>query len=69
MAACSVYKVFVGRVVSGSVRFECDLLAIVSLYVGWGSDCFFFKAEDGIRISLKSRGLGNVYKRKVLSGR
>ena len=27
--------------------------------------CFFFKAEDGIRDLVRSRGLGDVYKRQV----
>ena len=28
--------------------------------------CFFFQAEDGIRDLVRSRGLGDVYKRQVL---
>ena len=28
--------------------------------------CFFFQAEDGIRYLVRSRGLGDVYKRQVL---
>ena len=33
-----------------------------------GSDvCFFFQAEDGIRDRSPSRGLGDVYKRQLLS--
>ena len=28
-------------------------------------DCFFFQAEDGIRDLVRSRGLGDVYKRQV----
>ena len=28
----------------------------------------FFQAEDGIRDLVRSRGLGDVYKRQVLSG-
>ena len=31
------------------------------------SDCFFFQAEDGIRDLVRSRGLGDVYKRQVSS--
>ena len=27
-------------------------------------DCFFFQAEDGIRDLVRSRGLGDVYKRQ-----
>ena len=29
---------------------------------------FFFQAEDGIRDLVRSRGLGDVYKRQVLDG-
>ena len=29
--------------------------------------CFFFQAEDGIRYLVRSRGLGDVYKRQVLA--
>ena len=28
--------------------------------------CFFFQAEDGIRDLVRSRGLGDVYKRQVM---
>ena len=28
--------------------------------------CFFFQAEDGIRDLVRSRGLGDVYKRQAL---
>ena len=31
--------------------------------------CFFFQAEDGIRDLVRSRGLGDVYKRQARSGR
>ena len=30
------------------------------------SICFFFQAEDGIRDLVRSRGLGDVYKRQLL---
>ena len=30
---------------------------------------FFFQAEDGIRDLVRSRGLGDVYKRQISSGR
>ena len=30
------------------------------------SGCFVFQAEDGIRDLVRSRGLGDVYKRQVL---
>ena len=29
---------------------------------------FFFQAEDGIRDLVRSRGLGDVYKRQILPG-
>ena len=31
------------------------------------SGCFFFQAEDGIRYLVRSRGLGDVYKRQELN--
>ena len=31
-------------------------------------DVFFFQAEDGIRELVRSRGLGDVYKRQALLG-
>ena len=33
-------------------------------YVSIGSSYFFFQAEDGIRDLVRSRGLGDVYKRQ-----
>ena len=30
-----------------------------------GEDCVFFQAEDGIRDLVRSRGLGDVYKRQT----
>ena len=30
----------------------------------FGCFCFFFQAEDGIRDLVRSRGLGDVYKRQ-----
>ncbi len=30
--------------------------------------CFFFQAEDGIRDLVRSRGLGDVYKRQTKTG-
>ena len=38
-----------------------DVYSIIS-YVVW----FFFQAEDGIRDLVRSRGLGDVYKRQEL---
>ena len=31
----------------------------------WYRICFFFQAEDGIRDLVRSRGLGDVYKRQL----
>ena len=36
--------------------------------MGAGVDLFFFQAEDGIRYLVRSRGLGDVYKRQFLHG-
>ena len=33
---------------------------------GGGGGLFFFQAEDGIRYLVRSRGLGDVYKRQVI---
>ena len=33
----------------------------------WRICCFFFQAEDGIRGLVRSRGLGDVYKRQELT--
>ena len=41
------------------VRFRCDILLFPSLFL-----FFFFQAEDGIRDLVRSRGLGDVYKRQ-----
>ena len=37
----------------------------VSVYVDLVCFCFFFQAEDGIRDLVRSRGLGDVYKRQL----
>ena len=42
------------------------VLVIIINYVGV-SVVFFFQAEDGIRDLVRSRGLGDVYKRQILS--
>ena len=36
------------------------------LVVYGGSGCVFFQSEDGIRYLVRSRGLGDVYKRQGL---
>ena len=49
------------------------VLVLVGLLVNGcvidGVFCFFFQAEDGIRDLVRSRGLGDVYKRQQCSGR
>ena len=50
--------------------FVCDVSTGTSSVCGDGykrqvySFCFFFQAEDGIRDLVRSRGLGDVYKRQ-----
>ena len=34
-------------------------------FVVFTGECFFFQAEDGIRDLVRSRGLGDVYKRQL----
>ena len=50
----------------------CSSVMIVVLYVLYClvvlSVVFFFQAEDGIRDLVRSRGLGDVYKRQDISG-
>ena len=43
-------------------------MLFVSLVVTWYVSIFFFQAEDGIRDLVRSRGLGDVYKRQVNHG-
>ena len=48
----------------------CDVVIVLVRCLGlecrFGSVvCFFFQAEDGIRDLVRSRGLGDVYKRQV----
>ena len=40
----------------------CTLLCYLCVF------CFFFQAEDGIRDLVRSRGLGDVYKRQQYPG-
>ena len=52
-----------------------DILFKVYMYYGYlltirvlvNVCCFFFQAEDGIRDLVRSRGLGDVYKRQLIS--
>ena len=55
--------------VSESVDDEYDmLLYILSFCIRCRvQSVFFFQAEDGIRDLVRSRGLGDVYKRQVLN--
>ena len=51
---------------------ECDLVYVirgVMLLIDDDSSgvFFFFQAEDGIRDLVRSRGLGDVYKRQVMA--
>ena len=39
----------------------CDVVRACRRLIVW---CFFFQAEDGIRDLVRSRGLGDVYKRQ-----
>ena len=45
----------------------CSLVEGHSCAIGYVvvNDVFFFQAEDGIRYLVRSRGLGDVYKRQV----
>ena len=36
------------------------------LYIDRSDRFFFFQAEDGIRDLVRSRGLGDVYKRQII---
>ena len=59
------------RVLCTALLGACDTLGDVAVYgceaVAF-NDClvFFFQAEDGIRDLVRSRGLGDVYKRQRL---
>ena len=50
---------------------RCDVggWLVCMIYAGCtgcgGGVCFFFQAEDGIRDLVRSRGLGDVYKRQA----
>jgi len=47
---------------------QLSAISFYSLQYGENNTDFFFQAEDGIRDSVASRGLGDVYKRQVLNG-
>ena len=61
MLICGVSIVFAGVVVG--IRCSYKLSWSCSLIVFF----FFFQAEDGIRDLVRSRGLGDVYKRQILT--
>ena len=46
----------------------CSIIFFVGMMimVGMLVICFFFQAEDGIRDLVRSRGLGDVYKRQTV---
>ena len=62
--------VVVYRLVSILLMLPCVLLFVAvfdsraTLHLG--VSVFFFQAEDGIRYLVRSRGLGDVYKRQLL---
>ena len=41
------------------------MFASICGFVIWRVVFFFFQAEDGIRVLVRSRGLGDVYKRQI----
>ena len=50
------------------LRLSGVLFLLVLVRIGSpGFGCFFFQAEDGIRDLVRSRGLGDVYKRQPFS--
>ena len=51
--------------VVGVCYYEAQLNFYVVLCVVLFLFCFFFQAEDGIRDLVRSRGLGDVYKRQT----
>ena len=46
-------------------RVRCIILWYMSTLCVFLLICFFFQAEDGIRDLVRSRGLGDVYKRQT----
>ena len=51
-------------IVNGSILFFCDF-PVYHCYQCLVFVFFFFQAEDGIRDLVRSRGLGDVYKRQA----
>ena len=57
VSLCSIFQLFAGAV---DVTFDLvGCLTCVSIF-------FFLQSEDGIRVLVRSHGLGDVYKRQVL---
>ena len=52
----------------GSICLRFDFHVCVCVCVCCVCVCFFLQAEDGIRDLVRSRGLGDVYKRQGLAG-
>ena len=50
---------------SGRCEVSCGLCNFVVYDLSSVGCCFFFQAEDGIRDLVRSRGLGDVYKRQA----
>ena len=59
MQCISVIVVYYSLFIALHVRLMCESCTRV----------FFFQAEDGIRVLVRSRGLGDVYKRQRWNGR
>ena len=51
-----------------SLALYCSVLLFVIVSICLSVRFFFFQAEDGIRDLVRSRGLGDVYKRQDLDG-
>ena len=47
------------------VLVSCSLTGVYALLLLLLCVCVFFQAEDGIRYLVRSRGLGDVYKRQI----
>ena len=56
-----IFYVYVWLSAFEILSYSLYLASVVSLRFA----CFFFQAEDGIRDLVRSRGLGDVYKRQV----
>ena len=56
----------VACIMSVFIRYYCMFSQMFSVCIYSSVFCFFFQAEDGIRDLVRSRGLGDVYKRQVV---